>query len=76
MFSIAIGSRGFKWMMLSLSRPKLLIDFITRSAVNVCALVTTRVSREEVCLNSFEVLNCWLNLVGSCLEDENEFPLR
>ena len=42
----------------------------------VVSLVTTRVSREEVCLNSFEVLNCWLNLVGSCLDDENEFPLR
>ena len=77
--------------MLSLSGPKallflqLLIAFITRSAVNVRAisngfllvsLVTTRVSLEEVCLPSFEVLNCWLNLVASCLDDENEIPLK
>ena len=63
----------------------ILITFITRSAVNVRAisngfllvsLVTTRVSLEEVCLPSFEVLNCWLNLVGSCLDDENEIPLK
>ena len=77
--------------MLSLSGQKallvlqLLIAFITRSAVNVPAisncfllvsLVTTRVSLEEVCLPSFEVLNCWLNLVASCLDDENEIPLK
>ena len=30
----------------------------------------------EVCLPSFEVLNCWLNLVASCLDDENEIPLK
>ena len=40
------------------------------------SLVTTRVSLEEVCLPCFEVLNCWLNLVGSCLDDENEIPLK
>ena len=40
------------------------------------SLVTTRVSLEEVCLPSFEVLNCWLNLVASCLDDENEIPLK
>ena len=77
--------------MLSLSGPKallflqLLIAFITRSEVNDCAisndfllasLVTTRVSLEEVCLPSLEVLNCWLNLVASCLDDENEIPLK
>ena len=53
--------------------------------VNVCAiskdflfvsLVTNRVSPEEVCLPSFDVLNCWLNLVASCLDDENEIPLK
>ena len=53
--------------------------------VNVCAisngfllvsLVTTQVSLEEVCLPSFEVLNCWLNLVAICLDDENEIPLK
>ena len=40
------------------------------------SLATTRVSLEEVCLPSFEVLNCWLNLVASCLDDENEIPLK
>ena len=74
-----------------MSRPKallflqLMIAFITRSVVNVRAiangfllvsLVNTRVSLEEVCLPSFEVLNCWLNLMASCLDDENEIPLK
>ena len=36
------------------------------------SLVTTLVSLEEVCLPSFEVLN----LVASCLDDENEIPLK
>ena len=40
------------------------------------SLVTIRVSLEEVCLPSFEVLNCWLNLVASYLDDENESPLK
>ena len=64
---------------------QLLIALITRSAVNVCAisigfllvsLVTKRVSLEEVCLPSFEVLMCWLNLAVRCLDDENEIPLK
>ena len=91
MFSMALGPRCFKWKMLSLSGPKallflqLLIAFITRSMVNVrtisngfflVSLVTTLVSLEDVCLPSFEVLNCWLNLVASCLDDENEIPLK
>ena len=91
MYSLALGPRCFKWKMLSLSGPKvllilhLLIAFITRSAVNVRAisngfllvsLVTTLVSLEEVCLPSFEVLNCLLNLVASCLDNENEIPLN
>ena len=77
--------------MLGLSGPKailflqLLIAFITRSVVNVCTIsngfllvsfVTTLVSLEEVCLPSFELFNCWLNLVASCLHDENEIPLK
>ena len=89
MYSMALGPRYFKWKMLSLSGPKallflqLLIAFITRSVVNVrtisngfllVSLVTTLVSLEEVCLPSFEVYNCWLNLVASCLE--NEIPLK
>ena len=56
--------------------------YITRSAVNVCTisngfLVTIRVSLEELdILPSFEVLNCWLNLVASYLDKENELPLK
>ena len=90
-YSMALGPRFFKWKMLSLSGPKalpflqLLIALLTRSVVNVCAismdllfvsLVTNRVSLEEVCLPSFDVLNCWLDLVASCLDDENEIPLK
>ena len=81
----------FKWKMLSLSGPKallflqLLIALVTMSAVNVSAisigfllfsLVINRVSLEEECLPSFEVLNCLLNLAASCLYDENEIPLK
>ena len=40
------------------------------------SLVTTPVSLEEVWLPSLEVLNCWLNLVASCLDDENEIMLK
>ena len=91
MYSMALGPRFFKWKMLSLSGPnallflQLLIALLTRSVVNVCAiskdflfvsLVTNRVSLKEVCLPSFDVLNCWLNLVASCLDDENEIPLK
>ena len=91
MYSIALGPRCFKWKVLSLSGPKallflqILIAIITRSAVIVRALsngfhlvslVTVRVSLVEVCLPSFEVLNCWLNLVASCLTDKNELQLK
>ena len=91
MCSMALGPRCFKWKMLSLSGPKavlflqLLIALLTTSVVNVCAiskdflfvsLVTNRVSLEEVCLPSFDVLNCWLNLAAICLDDENELPLK
>ena len=40
------------------------------------SLVTNRVSLEEECLPSFEVLNCLLNLAASCVDDENEIPLK
>ena len=75
--------------MLSLSGPnallflQLLIALVTMSAVKVfdisigfllVSLVTNRVSL-EVC-PSFEVLNCLLNLAASCLDDENEIPLK
>ena len=74
-------------LQVSLSGPKallflqLLIALLTRSVVNVCAiskdllfvsLVTNRVSPEEVCLPSFDVLN----LAAICLDDENELPLK
>ena len=61
------------------------IVLISMSAVNVYAisigfllvsLVTNRILLEEMCLSSFEVLNSWLNLVDSCLDDENEVPLK
>ena len=73
MYSIALGPRCFKWKMLSFSRPnallslQLLIALITRPVVNACAifkdflfvsLVTNRVLTEEVCLPSFDMLNC------------------
>ena len=89
MYSMALGPRCFKWKMLSLSGPnaslliQLLIVLLTRPVVNVCAkdflfvsLVTNQVSLEEVCLPSFDVLNCWLNLAVSCLDDDNELPFR
>ena len=91
MYSMALSPRFFKWKMLSLSGTKallflhLLIALLTRSVVNVCAiskdflfvsLVTNRVSPEVVCLPSIHVLNCWLNLAASCLDDENELPLK
>ena len=85
MYSIALGPRFFKLKMLSLSGPnallflQLLIALVTMSAVKVSAisigfplvsLVSNRVSLEEECLPSFEVLNCLLNLAASCVEDE------
>ena len=91
MYLMALGPIFFKWKMLSLSGPKallflqLLIVFLTRSVMNVCAiskdilfvyLVTNRDSLEEVCLPSFDVLNCWLNLAESCLDHENELQLK
>ena len=90
-FHIAGIWRFFKWKMLSLSGPnvllflQLLIALVTMSAVKVSAisigfllvsLVTNRVSLEDECLPSFEVLNCLLNLAASCLDDENEIPLK
>ena len=40
------------------------------------SLVTNRVSLEEECLPSLKVLKCLLNLAASCLDDENEIPLK
>ena len=74
-------SRSEIFQMLSLSGPNALIALVTMSAVKVSAisigflfvsLVTNRVSLEEECMPSFEVLN----LAASCLDDENEIPLK
>ena len=80
-------SEIFQVKILSLSGPtallflRLLIAFVTMSAVKVSAisigfllvsLVTNRVSLEEECLPSFEVLDCLLNLAASYLVDENQ----
>ena len=74
-YSIPLDPRCFRWKILSLSGPnarvllQLLIPLVTWSVVNVTAdvkdfclisLDTNRVYREEVCLLSFEVLNCRL----------------
>ena len=74
-YSIHLDPKCFRWKMVSLSGPKarvllqLLIRLVTWSVVNVTAEVkdfrlisldTDRVSREEVCLSSFEVVNCRL----------------
>ena len=74
-YSIPLDPRYFRWKMLSLSCPKarvflqLRIPSVTLSVVNVTAEViyfrlisldTNQVSREEVCLPSFEVVNCRL----------------
>ena len=90
-YSIALGPRFFKWKMLSLSGPnallflQLLISLVTISAEKVSAisigfllvsLVTNRVSLKEEYLPGFEVLNCLLNLVASCMDDENEISLK
>ena len=90
MYSIALGPRFFKWKMLSLSGTnallflQLLIALVTMSAVKVSAIpigfllvsLTNRVSLEEECLPSFEVLNCLLKLAASCLDDANEISLK
>ena len=80
-YIIPLDPRCFRWKMLSLSGPKarvmlqLLIPLITWSVVNVTAEVkdfrltsldTNRVSREEVCLPSFEVGNCRLKYLAIC----------
>ena len=90
-YSIALGPKFFMREMLSLLWPnallfiQLLIALVTMSAVNVSAisigvllvpLVTNRVSLEEECLASFEVLNCLLKLAACCLDDEHEIPLK
>ena len=74
-YSIPLDPICFRWKMLSLSGPmarvllQLLIPLVTWSVVNVTdevkyfrliCLDTNRVSQEEVCLPSFEVVNCRL----------------
>ena len=88
MYSMALGPRFFKWKMLSLFGPKallflqLLIALLTRSVVNVCAISKDFLFVSLVLIGShlkkcvFDELNCWLNLAASCLDDENELPLK
>ena len=70
-YSIPLDPRCFRWKMQSFSGPKaqVLIPLVTWSVVNVTAEVndfrlisldTNRFSRQEVCLPSFEVVNCRL----------------
>ena len=80
-YLIPMDPRCLRWKMLSLSGPKarvllqLLIPLVTWSVVNITAelkyfrlisLHTNRVSREEVCLPSFEVMNCRLKSLAIC----------
>ena len=73
--SIPLNPRCLSWKMMRLSSSKalvllqLLIPLVTWSVVNVTAeyndfrlisLDTNRGSREEVCLSSSEMVNCWL----------------
>ena len=84
-YSIARDPRCFTWKKLSLSGPKarvllqLLIPLVTWYVVNVTAEVnnfrlisldTNRVSREEVCLPSFEVVNCRLKWLQICFGED------
>ena len=57
-----------------------LIALFTRSTVKICtisrgvllvSLISNRVSLEGVCLPRFEVFKCCLNLLVSCLSDDN-----
>ena len=80
-YSIPLDPICFRWKLLSLSGSKaqvllhLLIPLVTWSVVNVTAKVnnfrlisldTNRVSREKVCLPSFEVVNCRLKYLATC----------
>ena len=84
-YLIPLDPRCFRWQMLSLSGPKarmllqLLIPLVTGSVVNVTAVVndfrlisldTNRVSREEVCLPSFEVVNSRLKYLAICFGED------
>ena len=91
-YSVALGLRFFKWKMLSRSGLKallllqLLIALVTIAVVNIGAvscdfflasLDTYRVSREEECMPSFDVVNCLLNLLAmSSFGDEVGFSLK
>ena len=80
-YSIPLDPRCFRWKMLSLAGPddrvllQLLIPLVTWSVVNVTAEVkdfrlisldTNRVSWEEVCLPSFEVVNYQFKNLAIC----------
>ena len=90
-YAIVLGPKCFRWKILSLSGPKafellqILMARVTRSVVNITAvslgfrrtsLDTNRVSREELCLPSFDVVNCSLNWLAICFGEDTWEPLK
>ena len=90
-YAIALGPKCFRWKMLSLSGPKafvllqLIMARVARSVVNVIvvslgfrrtSLNTNWVSREELCLPSFDVVNCSLNRLAICFTEDTCEPLK
>ena len=84
-YSIPLDPRCFRWRILSFSGPKvrmllqLLIPFVTWSVVNISAEVNdfrlisldnNPVSREEVCLPNFDVVNCQLKYLVICFGED------
>ena len=55
-YSNALGPRFFRWKILSLSGPK--ADGVDVNDFRVISLDTKLVSREEVCLPSFDMVYC------------------
>ena len=90
MYSSALGSRYFKWKMLSLPGSNILlclqrlIALVSKSNVNVLpspwvsifSLLLLIKSLFRKCIYPvFVVLNCWLNLQASCLGYGKKVPL-
>ena len=89
-YSVALGPRFFKWKMLSRSGLKalLLLQLLTALSIAVvnigavscdfflASLDTYRVSCEEECMPSFDVVNCLLNLLAMSFGDEVGFSLK
>ena len=90
-YSVALGPRFIKWMMLNRSGSKallllqLLIALVTIVVVNIGAvscdiflasLDTYRVSCEEECMPNFDVENCLLNLLAMSFGGKVGFSLK